>query len=59
MLKYVVRPVAEECGYNAVRADEISEPGAISTQIIKRIIEDPMMVADLTGSNPNVFYEPK
>ena len=57
ILKHVVRPAAKECGYNAIRADQISEPGIITTQVIQHIIDDPMVVADLTGRNPNVFYE--
>src|SRR5689334_2143290 len=57
ILKHVIRPVAEECGYKAVRADEISEPGSITTQVINRILNAPMVVADLTGQNANVFYE--
>ena len=57
ILKHIIRPVADECGYRAVRADEISEPGSISTQVINRILDAPMVVADLTGNNANVFYE--
>jgi hypothetical protein len=57
ILKHVIRPVAEECGYKAIRADEISEPGSITTQIINHILNAEMLVADLTGQNANVFYE--
>jgi len=57
ILRHVIRPVAEECGYDAIRADEISEPGSITTQVINRIVNAPMLVADLTGNNANVFYE--
>jgi hypothetical protein len=57
ILKYIIRPVAEECGYGAVRADEITEPGIITTQVIDHVLNDAMVVADLTGNNANVFYE--
>lgn len=57
ILKHVIRPVADECGYKAVRADEIAEPGSITTQVINRILNAPMVIADLTGQNANVFYE--
>jgi len=57
VLKHVVRPAAQACGFEARRADEISEPGIITTQIIQHIIDDAMVIADLTGKNPNVFYE--
>lgn len=40
-----------------MRADQISKSGLITTQIINQIIECPLVIADLTGANPNVFYE--
>ena len=57
VLKHVIEPAAEACHLKALRADKISEPGAITTQVIKHIIQDAVIVADLTGHNPNVFYE--
>lgn len=57
ILEYIVSPVVSEFGYKAVRSDKISKPGIITTQIINHIINDPLVVADLTGHNPNVFYE--
>jgi hypothetical protein len=57
VLKYIIRPAAEECGFTALRADEISETGIITSQVIQHVIEDAVVVADLTGSNANVFYE--
>jgi len=55
--KHVIKPPVESLGYFAIRADEISEPGLITNQIIQHIVDDPLVVADLTDSNPNVFYE--
>lgn len=57
ILRFILKPAAEECGYDAKRADEISEPGDISIQVINHILDDPIVIADLTGHNPNVFYE--
>ena len=57
VLKYVISPAAEQCGYSALRADQISEPGLITSQVIQHIIDDPLVIADLTERNPNVFYE--
>jgi len=57
VLKHVIVPAVEECGYNALRADQMSEPGMITSQVIQHIVDDPLVVADLTGWNPNVFYE--
>lgn len=57
ILKHVIEPATEECGYQAIRADKISEPGIITSQVIQHIINDDLIIADLTGKNPNVFYE--
>ena len=39
------------------RADEISKPGSITTDILSRIMHSDIVVADVTYPNPNVFYE--
>ena len=57
MLNHLIKPIVSEFGYEAVRSDKISKPGIITSQIINHIINDPLVVADLTGHNPNVFYE--
>lgn len=44
-------------GYEVIRADKISEPGIITTQIIEHIVDAALVIADLTEKNPNVFYE--
>lgn len=57
VLRHVVRPAASSCGYRAVRADEIDKPGMITSQVIQHVVNDALVVADLTERNPNVFYE--
>jgi len=57
VLEHIIKPPVEECGYECIRADEISEPGIITSQIIQHLIGDDLVVADLTGRNPNVYYE--
>jgi exonuclease VII small subunit len=57
VLKHVIRPAVTTCGYKAVRADEIDKPGLITSQVIQHVVNDPLVVADLTERNPNVFYE--
>jgi hypothetical protein len=57
ILKHIISPAAQECDYEAIRADHISEPGIITAQVIQHIVNDPLVIADLTGHNPNVFYE--
>ena len=56
VLEFVVCRVLEP-DYEVVRADKISRPGQITDQIIQHLLEDPLVIADLTGHNPNVFYE--
>lgn len=57
VLKHIIEPCVSGHGYNPVRADQISEPGIITTQVIQYINDSPLVIADLTEHNPNVFYE--
>jgi len=55
--EFVVEPAAMEAGYTLVRADTITVPGNITTQIINLVLKAPLVIADLSGANPNVMYE--
>lgn len=58
LLKYIVAPVLEKCGYETpLRADQIAKPGLITTDVFTHLWNDDLVLADLTGGNPNVFYE--
>lgn len=57
VLKHIIGPSVRECGYEPIRADQIAEPGLITSQVIQHVVDDPLVIADLTGRNPNVFYE--
>lgn len=57
IFKHVIAKATEECGYKAERADHMPDPGMITSQVIQRIVDDPLVIADLTERNPNVFYE--
>ena len=57
ILSHIIRPVATKFGFDVIRADEIAEPGIISTQVLERVVNDPLVIADLTERNPNVYYE--
>src|ERR1051326_702264 len=56
VLNQIIRPAVKECGYKVFRADEIDQPGLITSQVVRHIIEDALIVADLTERNANVFY---
>lgn len=57
VLKHIITGAVEQLGYEVIRADKISEPGIITHQIIQHIVDAPLVIADLTERNPNVFYE--
>jgi len=53
----VVKSTCREFELDCLRADEIDRPGQITDQIIESIKQADAIIADLTGSNPNVMYE--
>jgi hypothetical protein len=57
VLEEIIIPVIQEFNFTPLRADKISSPGMITSQIIDLLIDVPLVIADLTGSNANVFYE--
>ena len=57
VLKHIITGAVEPLGYEVIRADKISEPGIITHQILQHIVDAPLVIADLTERNPNVFYE--
>ena len=52
-----IEPALDEFGLSVVRADKIDKPGVITRQIIDYLVNSRIVVADLSFSNPNVFYE--
>lgn len=59
MLDKVIRPACQKAGIAAVaiRADDISRPGEIPEQVILLIRDSDLVIADVSGANPNVMYE--
>lgn len=57
VFKHIITPAVTKQDYKPIRADQISEPGIITTQLIQYIVDAPLVIADLTERNPNVFYE--
>jgi hypothetical protein len=53
----VIRPAIEEAGLECVRGDEIYTEQAIVQDIWKSIRQSRVVVAELSGRNPNVMYE--
>jgi hypothetical protein len=57
VLNFIVARAAADLGLTAIRADQIAAPGQITLQVIDHILQAKAAVADLTGRNPNAFYE--
>jgi hypothetical protein len=56
-IKHLIGPAAEKHGFVVMRADQEDRAGIITTHIIQRLVGSELVIADLTGRNPNVFYE--
>lgn len=57
VLRYVVNAAVAPLGYRVVRADQLAEPGTITLTVVRHLLQAELVVADLTGLNPNVMYE--
>ncbi len=53
----VIRPVCEELQFDAYRADDVFRPGPILQDIITGLVESDVIIAEITPTNANVFYE--
>jgi hypothetical protein len=56
VLKYIVETALQD-KYEIIRADDIRQPGTVTVQIIEQLLEAPLVVADLSDRNANVYYE--
>lgn len=53
----ILMPVKDELGLNFVRADRQLAARGVVDQVFHDIASSEIVVADLTGNNPNVYYE--
>jgi len=55
--KYLISEGLAAAGYETKRADDILSQNNIIGDIVEGIATSDLIVADLTGANPNVYYE--
>ena len=53
----IIAVSCENAGFNPIRADEVKQTNLIHLDILKKLIESPMAVCDLSNRNPNVLFE--
>ena len=52
-----IKPVLEGTGFSVDRANDIESQQNILRDVLEKIDQSDLIVADLTGADPNVFYE--
>lgn len=57
ILEEVICPACAAFGVAVLRADTITRTGEIPEQIFRLLRDSALVIADLTGANPNVMYE--
>ena len=57
LYKYIISPVCEKCGFEPIRVDQINDSDSITQTIIEKLLASELVIADISGHNPNVFYE--
>ncbi|QKZ17574.1 hypothetical protein [Streptomyces chartreusis] len=57
IFEQVIAPACGKFDISVVRADGIAHAGDINEQICRHVVESDLVVADVSGGNPNVMYE--
>ena len=57
LLKYIINPVCQICGFQVERVDQINDSDSITQTIIDKLSSADLVIADISNHNPNVFYE--
>lgn len=57
LFKYIIKPVCESCDFDPIRVDQLNDANSITQTIIEHLENADLVIADISGHNPNVFYE--
>ena len=53
----IIKPAIDSAGMISIRADEVKNTNLIHLDILRKVIETPIAICDMSAKNPNVFYE--
>src|SRR4028119_1480247 len=53
----IFKPAIIKAGYEPKRADDVLETNLIQLDLLRRLLEAPMALCDLSSRNPNVLFE--
>lgn len=53
----LLREVMSPLGYDAQRGEVVAKGGTVTSKLIERLADDPLVIAYLSVGNPNVYYE--
>ena len=57
LIDEVIRPVLEKLNYTVIVSHRINDSGTMTSTIIEKAYNSDLVIANLTGNNPNVMYE--
>lgn len=57
LIDNVLEPVCNELNMEAIPAHKIDKLGSITNQVVQSVLDSKLVIANLTGLNPNVMYE--
>lgn len=57
LIDSVISPVMKELDFRMIVPHKLADPGSITVQVVNHIVDDDMVIANLTGLRPNVMYE--
>src|SRR5690349_14762974 len=57
LINSVIEQALTRLGFQVTASHRMESPGSITMQVIEHLLTDDLVVANLTGLNPNVMYE--